>query len=48
MINDLTMKEFLILRKNALLCSLKEWDVTIVFWLILILAEVGISVLKNS
>jgi len=48
MINDLTMKEFLILQKNALLCSLKEWNVTLIFWLIVLLVEVGINVLKNS
>lgn len=40
------MKEFLTLRSKMLYCSIREWNVTLVFWGIVVLVEVVINVLK--
>jgi hypothetical protein len=40
------MKEFLTLRSKMLYCTIREWNVTLVFWGIVVLVEVVINVLK--
>ncbi|MDB4922523.1 hypothetical protein [Mucilaginibacter sp.] len=40
------MKEFVTLRSKMLYCSIREWNVTLVFWGIVLLVEVVINVLK--
>lgn len=40
------MKDFLTLRSKVLFCTIKEWNVTLVFWGIVLLVEVVINVLK--
>ncbi|HVW95494.1 MAG TPA: hypothetical protein VHA56_05970 [Mucilaginibacter sp.] len=40
------MKDFLITRSRLLLCSVKEWNVTLAFWGIVLLIEFVINVLK--
>jgi hypothetical protein len=39
-------EECLEVRGKALLESIKEWNVTIAFWIIMILVEVAINLLK--
>jgi hypothetical protein len=40
------MKDFLALRSKMLFRSIKEWNVTLVFWVILVVVEVVLNVLK--
>jgi len=40
------MKDFLALQGKMLVCSIKEWNITLMFWVIVLLIEVVINVLK--
>ncbi|SHM52942.1 hypothetical protein [Mucilaginibacter sp. OK098] len=40
------MKEFVISRSKMLYCSIREWNVTLIFWGIVLLVEVVVNVLK--
>jgi hypothetical protein len=40
------MKEYLTLRSKMLYCSIREWNVTLVFWAVVLVVEVVMNVLK--
>ena len=40
------MKDFLELQGKMLVCSIKEWNVTLMFWVIVLVVEMVINVLK--
>ncbi|MES2112298.1 MAG: hypothetical protein V4577_26310 [Bacteroidota bacterium] len=40
------MKEFVATRGKLLFCSIKEWNVTLTFWVIVLVIEVAMNVLK--
>jgi hypothetical protein len=40
------MKEFVISRGKMLYCSIREWNVTLIFWAVVLLVEVVLNVLK--
>ena len=40
------MKDFLALQGKMLVCSIKEWNVTLMFWVIVLVIEVVMNVLK--
>jgi len=40
------MKEFVVSRSKLLFCSIKEWNVTLVFWAAVLVIEVVMNLLK--
>jgi hypothetical protein len=40
------MKEFVISRGKMLYCSIKDWNITLTFWAIIVVVEVVLNVLK--
>lgn len=40
------MKDFLALQGKMLVCSIKEWNITLMFWAIVLVVEVVVNVLK--
>jgi len=40
------MKEFVATRSKLLFCSIKDWNVTLIFWAAVLVIEVVMNVLK--